>query len=825
MKLSVLTLLFTVVLAKANGDADAVDQGDRHLSVRANQCTIGDDCCFNGIDVCNRNGLNGIFEVGSQSCQGERSCVSGGRVAGSELKVGAGSCIGQGLKERACALAGSKGKVEIGDGSCVGDRTCNQMGRDGTATVGDGSCLGYQSCFHVAREDGEVHIGDNSCTKNRSCRAVGKTAVEGLENGSITIGNGSCNCIGCCGCLKPGDTVGDGVCNSFGDGEDNCCLESGDRNPFGPLSDNILCFDQRTQCRKATVSGDPHIRTFSGTAYDCMGQGEFILTKSISETDPLEIRGLFVDPQFTGQANPWENDKSPQTVTRGVSFIVDEDVPRVKIMTDDINVADQACGLHFYVDDAEVSRDQMLDGSLFGNDVKVTSEGQYDMRFKFHDYEADLTVLVSSVSRKWGCVISFSSCLKEEYHGDVIGLFGTNNAYKDDDWTTPGGEQLVIPTNPKKRGSRGAATDFCLGHYCFQGDVADSFFGADYTYYSRCDISPYEGSYDEDAFEQMLATITAACDEAELDINIPSNGLYDAALDLHLRDADYNECPVDVIEEVIRNNEIATFNCERTPERTEIGTGGDPHFTTWKNEHFEYHGQCDLTLVSDEDFAGGLGLDIQIRTKVVRFWSYIKNVAIKIGNDILEIEGSADAGDAEAHYWINYEYQGDLDSVAGYPVTQELPSVYKRKYIIDLSSKYPGASISVKIYKEFLRVQFSGDESAFGNTVGLLGNFKNGKTLARDGVTEIHDFSDLGDEWQVLPSEPKLFREASFPQFPERCIKPEDPRGDRARRLGESNITMEEAEAACSSLNDELSIKDCVYDILATQDLGMVGAF
>ncbi|CAJ1969778.1 unnamed protein product [Cylindrotheca closterium] len=265
---------------------------------------------------------------------------------------------------------------------------------------------------------------------------------------------------------------------------------------------------------------------------------------------------------------------------------------------------------------------------------------------------------------------------------------------------------------------------------------------------------------------------------------------------------------------------------ETRSESSPSGPGGDPHFTTWNKEHYEYHGQCDLTLIKDSDFAEGLGLDIQIRTKVVRHWSYIKSAAIKIGNDILEIEGSADANDAEAHYWINFEKQGELDTFAGFPVTQTLPSVYKRQYSIDLSSKYyPGASIDVQLYKEFVRIKFNGDESVFGKVVGLLGDFQTGKLVARDGSTVMNEFTDFGDEWQVLPSEPKLFHEVAHPQFPELCIKPEDPRGERKRRLAESDISIEQAEAACAILKDPLTIKDCVYDILATQDLGMIGAF
>ncbi|CAJ1959971.1 unnamed protein product [Cylindrotheca closterium] len=259
------------------------------------------------------------------------------------------------------------------------------------------------------------------------------------------------------------------------------------------------------------------------------------------------------------------------------------------------------------------------------------------------------------------------------------------------------------------------------------------------------------------------------------------------------------------------------------------GGGGDPHFKTWKDEHIQYHGQCDLVLAKDEEFANGLGIDVHIRTKLVRYWSYIKTAVIRIGNDILEIEGSATEFDVETHYWVNYEYQAELTEFAGFPVkmfSQRGTSITKNRIEIDLSSKYPGQKIALSTFKEFVKVDFvKPTVESFGNAVGMLGDFKTGKTLARDGITELNDFTDFGREWQVLPSDKKYFRTSSTPEFPELCIEPEDPRGDRQRRLNESNITEEQAEAACAGLKDALDRKDCVYDILATQDMDMAGAF
>lgn len=208
---------------------------------------------------------------------------------------------------------------------------------------------------------------------------------------------------------------------------------------------------------------------------------------------------------------------------------------------------------------------------------------------------------------------------------------------------------------------------------------------------------------------------------------------------------------------------------------------------------------------------------------MIRFWSYIQSAVIRIGTDILEIQGKPGAFESEIHYWINYEYQGELTEFAGFPVTL-IP--YRTRIDIDLSSLYPGQVISLSAFKEFVKVSFGdSSEEAFGNTVGILGNFKTGETLSRDGVTVLDDFTELGQEWQVMPSDGHLFRETSHPQFPDTCLEPDDPRGDRMRRLDESSVTEEQAEAACAQLKDEFDRKDCIYDILATQDMDMAGAY
>eukprot|EP00980_Cylindrotheca_fusiformis_P020142 scaffold7212_cov165-Cylindrotheca_fusiformis.AAC.2 len=263
------------------------------------------------------------------------------------------------------------------------------------------------------------------------------------------------------------------------------------------------------------------------------------------------------------------------------------------------------------------------------------------------------------------------------------------------------------------------------------------------------------------------------------------------------------------------------------PEGTTPGTLGDPHFRTWTNEHFEYHGQCDLMLTTDPNFADGLGIDVQIRTKLVRFWSYIKTAAIRIGDDIFEFQGDAFPEESSGpKYWFNLELQGNLDTIGGFPISMIRNSVLKTMFEIDLDSMYPGQKIIIGAYKEFVRVDFrNASEESYGNVAGLLGNFKTGETLSRDGAKVIDNFTELGQEWQLRPTDNMLFHDISDPQFPKQCIEPEDPQGERRRLLEESSLSEEEAEAACATVKDPIDRKNCIYDILATQDLDMVGAY
>lgn len=54
------------------------------------------------------------------------------------------------------------------------------------------------------------------------------------------------------------------------------------------------------------------------------------------------------------------------------------------------------------------------------------------------------------------------------------------------------------------------------------------------------------------------------------------------------------------------------------------------------------YGECDLVLVDNPTFADGLGLRLHIRTKRVKYYSYIERAGLQIGSDGFEFADDLD---------------------------------------------------------------------------------------------------------------------------------------------------------------------------------------
>jgi len=251
------------------------------------------------------------------------------------------------------------------------------------------------------------------------------------------------------------------------------------------------------------------------------------------------------------------------------------------------------------------------------------------------------------------------------------------------------------------------------------------------------------------------------------------------------------------------------------------GGYGDPHLKTWRGHVYDFHGECDLVLAKSLAFRKGLGFEAQIRTSIRDDWSFISSVAVKIGEDVFEVQSGG-------IHLLNGVEDVDLKTttLAGYQVKKhggkKDNGTIKARYHINMKEE---GVLEVKVYNEFVSVlirQVRAED--FNDSVGLMGTFEQGELIGRDTSTVFEDPNEFGLEWQVRDTDTMLFQEARFPQFPAKCTMPEVPSSVH-RRLNEvaggaGMIPKSEAEKAC----EHLPVEDrdaCVYDVVTTGDIEM----
>merc|ERR1712176_640965 len=258
------------------------------------------------------------------------------------------------------------------------------------------------------------------------------------------------------------------------------------------------------------------------------------------------------------------------------------------------------------------------------------------------------------------------------------------------------------------------------------------------------------------------------------------------------------------------------------------GANGDPHFKTWSGERYDFHGICDLILLSNPNFNDNLGMDIYIRSKKTKQWSYISTAVIRIGVETFEVSGRKD-GDT---YWVNgIEGDGNGDdlmwdeqtNIAGYPITFKRVHSSQRQYTIHIGKN--NEKVVFKTWKDFVRVDVNNPlDEDFTGSLGLMGSYPDGKNVGRsDPSSLIKDKNIFGQEWQVQFSDPQLFHSIEGPQSPTRCELPS--KSALRRRLSKSEISREDAEKSCSHINNAEEHDLCIFDVLATNDIAMADAY
>lgn len=214
-------------------------------------------------------------------------------------------------------------------------------------------------------------------------------------------------------------------------------------------------------------------------------------------------------------------------------------------------------------------------------------------------------------------------------------------------------------------------------------------------------------------------------------------------------------------------------------------------------------------LLSNPNFASGLGMNIHIRTQIKTWWSFIESAVVQIGSETLEVQGNKNG---EASFWVNGDFKMELhteDATLGdYPVHFERISGHQTRTRIDIGA---GDAISIETFKAFVRVNIRNkSKKSFGGSSGLMGSYPSGRKVGRDGTTVFEDNNSFGQEWMVLSSEPNLFHSDS-PVQGQQCMMPDANQKSQKRRLGESMITEEEASLACARVS-KIDRDACIFD-------------
>ena len=176
----------------------------------------------------------------------------------------------------------------------------------------------------------------------------------------------------------------------------------------------------------------------------------------------------------------------------------------------------------------------------------------------------------------------------------------------------------------------------------------------------------------------------------------------------------------------------------------------------WGDDWCDFHGICDMVLVSSPEFGHGLGLDIHVRTKPRHQCSCIEAAAVKIGEDVLEVGSWGQC-------WLNGVENVELPTRMGGKYVLDLVQDNKKnhKFVISIGGLQMEA-IVIKVFKDLVNVSIENATMAtFETSSGLLGSFPEGDMLARDGATILEDESLFGQEWQVTGNDPQLFLTAN----------------------------------------------------------------
>lgn len=223
-------------------------------------------------------------------------------------------------------------------------------------------------------------------------------------------------------------------------------------------------------------------------------------------------------------------------------------------------------------------------------------------------------------------------------------------------------------------------------------------------------------------------------------------------------------------------------------------------------------------------YGTGVGYDVHARTLIVDNWSLISNAAVRVGEDLFEVE----------HFGKVY-FNGQ-EGVAfpikmsnGYEITTEIELVTlthedgtvsqdtRNFYHIQMGDD-GDERITIVNYMAMISVEV---DPSLESTGGMLGTPEKDGMIGRESGEVTSDPIAMGAQWQVRDNEPMLFSEIRAPQYPEQCRLPS---ATQRHLLRVSDNFKALARKSCSVLNSVMA-EFCYEDALRTGNANVVHGY
>jgi hypothetical protein len=244
----------------------------------------------------------------------------------------------------------------------------------------------------------------------------------------------------------------------------------------------------------------------------------------------------------------------------------------------------------------------------------------------------------------------------------------------------------------------------------------------------------------------------------------------------------------------------------------------------------------------------GKGLSVYVRTTRMdnyrgTAYSYISAAAVQMGNTVLEV--SADNRtlfvDGSRQTFANDAVEEGgaediLSFAAGYTLKRSTKGKHGLITVFDLNLG-DEKKISIRCNTKSMMI-FVDVTGYFEDSEGLLGapvgGSEEGLGSRPDATGHRFDmtgnWNSFGEEWQVLDTEPNLFLEQRFPQYPQGCVY-ESTSFKKNKRLlrrrllldsvDEDALKIDARRKACAkSVGEDTTMNQfCINDVMATGDL------